>query len=55
MSLANGNIVLWRQNMHKKYGLWTTVSTLEEDNEAAGDADGEEEVDGDGDENESMS
>jgi len=55
MALANGNIVLWRQNMHKKYGLWTTVSTLEEDNEAAEDADGEEDGDGDGDENESMS
>jgi len=55
MALANGNIVLWRQNMYKKYGLWTTVSTLEEDNEAAEDADGEEDGDGDGDENESMS
>ncbi|XP_016967779.1 serine-threonine kinase receptor-associated protein [Drosophila biarmipes] len=58
MALANGNIILWRQNMDKKYGLWTTVMSSDEGAEEVDyvDADDEgEEEDLDGEENESMS
>nr|XP_017012488.2 serine-threonine kinase receptor-associated protein [Drosophila takahashii] len=37
MGLENGNITLWRQNMDKKYGLWTSISSWEDDDDDDGD------------------